>query len=132
MDDKSRKNKKLTFGKVLLILLIAVFVFIMFPRRQSILDGGTVYYTSGLGGIIYTVKHLHESVRENKTNYFRKGIRIYIFGRIVYEDSYVDYDHPEPTGLSPEYYEASRQLESAMDSWKNDSQESSTSAYEET
>ena len=54
--------------------------------------------------------------------YFRKGIRIRIFENVVYEDTYVDYDHPEPTGHSPEYYEASRQLESAMDSWKNDSQ----------
>ena len=122
MADKPEKKKELTIGKVVLIIIIAVFVFIMLPRRQSIRDGGTVYYDSGLGGFVYSVKQLHELVRENNVNYFRKGIRIYIFNKAVYEDSYIDYDHPEPTGHSPEYYEASRQFESAMDSWKNDSQ----------
>ena len=104
MADKPEKKKELTIGKVVLIILIAVFVFIMFPRRQSILDGGTVYYESWPLGIVYSVENLHEFVRENNDNYFRKGIRINIFNKAVYEDSYIDYEHPEPTGHSPEYY----------------------------
>ena len=122
MADKPEKKKELTIGKVVLIILIAVFVFIMFPRRYSMKDGGTVYYGSWPAYIIYSVQRVHELVQENNRKYFRKGIRIRIFENVVYEDTYVDYDHPEPTGHSPEYYEASRQLESAMDSWKNDSQ----------
>ena len=122
MADKPEKKKELTIGKVVLIILIAVFVFIMFPRRYSMKDGGTVYYGSWPEYIIYSVQRVHELVQENNIKYFRKGIRIRIFENVVYEDTYVDYDHPEPTGHSPEYYEASRQLESAMDSWKNDSQ----------
>lgn len=122
MADKPEKKKELTIGKVVLIILIAVFVFIMFPRRYSMKDGGTVYYGSWPAYIIYSVQRVHELVQENNRKYFRKGIRIRIFENVVYEDTYIDYDHPEPTGHSPEYYEASRQLESAMDSWKNDSQ----------
>ena len=122
MADKPEKKKELTIGKVVLIILIAVFVFIMFPRRYSMKDGGTVYYGSWPAYITYSVQRVHELVQENNRKYFRKGIRIRIFENVVYEDTYVDYDHPEPTGHSPEYYEASRQLESAMDSWKSNSQ----------
>ena len=102
MTDEPVKNKRITIGKVILLLLIAIFVFIMFPRRYSMKDGGTVYYGSWPA-------------------YIR------IFENVVYEDTYVDYDHPEPTGHSPEYYEASRQIESALGNTKSESESSSTS-----
>lgn len=127
MTDEPVKNKRITIGKVILLLLIAIFVFIMFPRRYSMKDGGTVYYGSWPAYIIYSVQRVHELVQENNRKYFRKGIRIRIFENVVYEDTYVDYDHPEPTGHSPEYYEASRQIESALGNTKSESESSSTS-----
>ena len=122
MTDEPVKNKRITIGKVIFLLLIAIFVFIMFPRRNSVLDGGTVYYESWPLGIVYSVEKLHEFVHEKNNNYIRKGNRIRILNKIVYEDSYVDYDHPLSNGHSPEYYEASRQLESALGNTKSESE----------
>ena len=114
MADKPEKKKELTIGKVVLIMLIAVFIFIMFPRRNSVLDGGTVYYESWPLGIVYSVENLHEFVSEKNNNYFGKGIRIRILHKIVYEDSYVDYDHPLSTDHDARIDEVNRTINSKL------------------
>ena len=114
MTEKTAEKKKLTIGKVVLILLIAVFVFIMVPRRQGIKDGGSVYYDSGLGGFVYSVKKLNEFVSERENNYLRKGIRIYVFGKVIYEDSYIDYDHPLSPSSDPQIDEVRRKINSKL------------------
>jgi len=101
MADLPTQKRRFTIGKVVLIVIAAIFVFIMFPRRNSVLDGGTVYYESWPLGIVYSVENLHEFVSEKNNNYFRKGIRIRILRKIVYEDSYVDYDHPLSRSSDP-------------------------------
>ena len=125
MADLPTKKRRLTIGKVVLIVITAIFVFIMFPRRNRVLDGGTVYYESWPLGIVYSVENLHEFVNEKNNNYFRKGIRIRILHKIVYEDSYVDYDHPLSNGHDTRIDEVNRIINSKLGIAESKSKESS-------
>lgn len=97
--DKKKSKSKI----VVTIILLAVFlVFLLFPRRNDLLDGGTVIYRSFAFGSIYQVEHLHRFYDENGYAYFEKGFIITVFGKEVFNNTYVDYEDGRPLEHSPE------------------------------
>lgn len=95
---KTEKNDKINFSVILVLLVIdlfmnAVLVFLLFPRRYSLLDGGTIIYESSHLGAIYSVEQLHELYSNNGYSSYTVGTKIYIFEKEIYNSAHVDYDH---------------------------------------
>lgn len=82
---------------VIIILLALMAVFIFFPRRHTLKDGGTVSYESCFSGVVYTIEQRH---RLQDDGYYENGIVIYIAGIEVYNDSSIDYSVPAETRSS--------------------------------
>lgn len=101
MADLPAKKRRLTIGKMVLILIAAVFVFIMFPRISVLKDGGTVCYESFPLGIIYEIQQRHSYIIEKGVTYQESGTIIYIFGKEIYNSSHIDYDHPAFLNILP-------------------------------
>ena len=121
------KNKNLSKRTTVILVIIAVFIFALFPRCRLIRDGGSVFYESIGGGMIYTVKMIHSlpsHVDENGYGYYEKGVVIIIFNKVVYSHVYTDYDDlaiaPHTTDIS----EIKRQIEEIMGGTKNTTQNS--------
>ena len=87
-------NKRKSFVKILIIILITLTVFILFPRTSVLKDGGTVCYESFPFGIIYEVQKRHSYITDNKVIYHERGTIVYIFGNEIYNSSHIDYEHP--------------------------------------
>lgn len=108
-----KKFTKKHMPKPLLIILIVIsvlLVFLLFPRRERLKDGGTVTYESFGFGAIYTIEKRHEIYSENGTDYYIVGTVIYVFGHEIYNNSHVDYDHPYNERVSDEELEEIRAL----------------------
>lgn len=89
---------------IALIVISVVLVFLLFPRRERLKDGGTVTYESFGVGAIYTIEKCHTIYSENGTDYYIVGTVIYVLGQEIYNDSHVDYDNPYNEKISDEEY----------------------------
>ena len=91
-----KKSSKKIIGIVIALILIVLYVF--FPRRFVLADGGSVAYASCLAGAVYQVTQLHRIASpfdENGVTYYEKGTVITVFHHEVYRNSYVDYNDPK-------------------------------------
>ena len=79
---------------VVLLLILAVLIFVLFPRKYIITDGGTVGYGSFPVPVIYSVENRHALCTENGTIYYEIGTVVKIFEIEIYNDAHIDYDHP--------------------------------------
>ena len=95
-----KKPNKVVVATIIVVAIILTVV--LFPRRNCLLDGGTVIYRSFAFGAIYQVEHLHRFYDENGYVYFEKGFIITVFGKEVFNNTYVDYDDGRPLEHSPE------------------------------
>ena len=95
MNEKS--NDKLS-GILLVvgIVISIILVFLLFPRRYLVLDGGSVQYESFGIGAIYSIEKRHAMCFENQTKYYEVGTIISIFRKEIYNDVHIDYDNPIP------------------------------------
>ena len=95
---KLRGNVK-TYSSLIVFLLVidivmnAVLVFLLFPRRDRLKDGGTVTYESFWFGSIYSIEKLHEIYFDGYYNSFRVGTIITVFGEEIYNSAHVDYSN---------------------------------------
>ncbi len=90
------RKKHSVVKTVVLIVVIAVLVFFLFPRKCHLKDGGTEIISSfpwGVG-IVYSIENRHSLHNENGNTYYEIGTIVKIFGIEVYNDAHVDYDHP--------------------------------------
>ena len=80
---------------VFCVLLAIMAIFLLFPRKYTYSDGGTVVYESFGFGAIYTIeqRHCYTSVLdENGYAYSEKGTVITVFGVEVYNNAEIDYN----------------------------------------
>lgn len=114
MNNKSAKKHMSKQLIITFIVIFIVFVFLLFPRRDCLKDGGTITYESFWVGAIYTIEKRHEIYSENGTGYYIIGTVIYLFGNEIYNDAHVDYDHPYKERLPDEEY---REIEAIASSF---------------
>ena len=90
-----KRNKTI---KIVVLILVALLVFVLFfPLKLYLKDGGTVEYVGCLGAT-YSVSKLHRLSNDPDGNAcYEVGTVIKVFGIEVYNDSYIDYDHPVKT-----------------------------------
>ena len=100
MSDMTNNKKNNKLMKAIFISVAAILTILLFPMVEMIKDGGTRIYTSRLG--IYRIVKYKELRGGPETvidgvNYtfpgttrYRKGISINLFGKIVYENTYID------------------------------------------
>ena len=89
--EKPKDLKKITVT----VIIVAIAIFLLFPRIYSFKDGGTVVYASFGFGIIYRVEQRHRlpsTVDENGYGYYENGTVISIFGIEIYNNAKTDYD----------------------------------------
>ena len=91
---------------IVLLLILAVLIFVLFPRKYMLTDGGTVIYGSFPVAVIYSVEDRHALCSENGTTYYE------IFGIEIYNDAHIDYDHPQ--GTAEQVNEAIESFSAAM------------------
>ena len=90
-----KKHNKIAIGIIIALILLAVFVF--FPRRFVLADGGSVAYASCFAGAVYQITQLHRvsPFDDNGVAYYEKGTVITVFHQEIYKDTYIDYDDPK-------------------------------------
>ena len=90
------KEKLKNLKRIIVIaIIVALAVFVLFPRRYAYLDGGSVAYGSFDYGFIYRVEQRHRlpSIEdETGYGYYENGTAIYIFGIEIYSNAKTDYN----------------------------------------
>ena len=76
MSKETKKNKQVKIFIICLAVVLSVFV--LFPRRFQLLDGGTIGYGGFMG--IYTVEDRNRLTTINGETYYETGTVISIFG----------------------------------------------------
>jgi hypothetical protein len=118
MKNRVKKNNK-SLIIIFLIVLIALFVFLLFPRKIYLKDGGTVLYQSVGLGYIYQVEQRHRIYTEGNYSYYEIGTRVMIFRMDIFDDIHVDYDNPSPLERSPEIESANSEIDDIFASMHN-------------
>jgi len=80
---------------IVLITIVFLIVFLLFPRRYNYLDGGSVAYGSVGLGFIYRVEQRHRLpsiVDAEGYGYYENGTVITVFGIEIYNDAHTDFD----------------------------------------
>lgn len=109
-----KMNSKRFFIGVLL-LFISLVVFLLFPRKRELLDGGTIRYESCGWGALYMIEYRHCLCYETGRTYYEIGTLITVLGTELYNDIHIDYDNPINAEPSPEdINELNIAIESAM------------------
>lgn len=85
-----KKTKKIVL--IVLLAVVAILNFLLFPRRYRVLDGGSVFYQSAGFGFIYSIEIRHELSRD----YYEVGTVIQVFGKEIFNNTHLDYDDPLP------------------------------------
>lgn len=90
------KNKEKGKGmtKVIVIAVLIILIFLLFPRRYSLKDGGSVIWGSIGYGCIYTIELRHKlpiSVDERGYGYYENGVIISVLGITIFNNSSTDY-----------------------------------------
>ena len=100
---KKQEINRQTKRKVVIIIVVSVLlVFLLFPRKHELKDGGTIMYCSIAFGAIYQVEQRHCFYEEVGTVYYEVGTVVTIFGLEVFNNAHVDYEHGYPLKHSPE------------------------------
>lgn len=107
---KPRKKRIVT-----IILVVVLLVFLLFPRRFDIKDGGSVLYC-GFAGIVYQVEQRHRIYDLPGYAAYEVGTVVRIFFIEVFNNSHVDYEHARPLGHSPEVEALDKELGSLYES----------------
>ena len=76
MNKETKKNKAVKIFIICLAVVLSVFV--LFPRRFQLLDGGTIGYGGFMG--VYTVEDRNRLTTINGQTYYETGKVISIFG----------------------------------------------------
>ena len=76
MNKEKEKNKAVKIFIICLAVVLSVFV--LFPRRFQMLDGGTIGYGGFMG--IYTIEDRNRLTMKNGEIYYETGTVISIFG----------------------------------------------------
>ena len=88
-----RAKKKPNKGVVATTIVVAIILtVVLFPRRNCLLDGGTVIYRSIAFERLYQVEHRHRLYDEAGYVYYEKGYIVTLFGMEVFNNVYVDYN----------------------------------------
>ena len=85
-----KKTKKIVL--IVLLAVVAILNFLLFPRRYRVLDGGSVFYQSAGFGFIYSIEIRHELSRD----YYEVGTVIQVFGKEIFNNTHLDYDDTLP------------------------------------
>lgn len=110
-----RAKKKPNKGVVATIIVVAIILtVVLFPRRNCLLDGGTVIYRSIAFGSIYQVEHLHRFYDEAGYVYYEKGYIVTLFGKEVFNNTYVDYEDGRPLEHSPEVEVCNKEIDKVL------------------
>ena len=117
MNIRSKKHKN-KFFHIAFMLVLAILVFLLFPRVTCQLDGGSAQYFSFGGGLIYYIDRRHSFYEEGGNIYYQVGSIIYIFGHEVFNNVHVDYSHLSVETHSSEYYEIREEVNSILFSTK--------------
>jgi len=99
---------------IFLILLFAIVVFVLFPRKNTLKDGGTVIYESFGFGAFYQIENRHRLYYEANNLYYEKGTVISLFGIEVFNTAEIDYDHPFEDGVPYADVEINSEIESFL------------------
>ena len=120
-----QRNKALKFAIILFILLLVVFsVFILFPRKYTLLDGGTHVYESFGFGAIYKIEDRHRICSEDGFSYYEVGKVITVLDHEIYNNAHIDYESKSVSYHSPEVMENQRIIDEYFDSLERNSQTS--------
>ena len=96
MENKSHLKRLYKSFITVLVVVLALAAFVLYPRGPyGITDGGSELYL-GLGGIysVMFLNQLPDSFDENGKGYYQTGIEITVLGKLVYEDRHPDYSKP--------------------------------------
>ena len=120
-----QRNKALKFAFILIILLLVVFsVFILFPRKYTLLDGGTHVYESFGFGAIYKIEDRHRICSEDGYSYYEVGKVNTVLDHEIYNNAHIDYESKSVSYHSPEVMENQRKIDDYFDSLERNSQTS--------
>ncbi len=109
---KTKKHKKVVSALIIISVLISVFL--LFPRMNYQLDGGSAQYYSFGGGLIYYIDSRHSFYEEGGNIYYQVGCIIYIFGHEVFNNVHVDYSHLAVEKNDAEFNELDKEIESIL------------------
>ena len=120
-----QRNKTLKFAFILFIVLLVIFsVFILFPRKYPLLDGGTRVYESFGFGAIYMIEDRHRICSEDGYSYYEVGKVITVLDHEIYNNAHIDYESKSVSYHSPEVMENQRIIDEYFDSLERNSQTS--------
>ena len=120
-----QRNKTLKFAFILFIVLLVIFsVFILFPRKYTLLDGGTRVYESFGFGAIYMIEDRHRICSEDGYSYYEVGKVITVLDHEIYNNAHIDYESKSVSYHSPEVMENQRIIDEYFDSLERNSQTS--------
>ena len=108
--EKPKDLKKITVT----VIIVAIAIFLLFPRIYSFKDGGTVVYASFGFGLLYSVEQRHRLYDEAGYAYYEIGTVITIFGIEVYNNAHVDYEHGHSLEHSPEVEAANKEIDKVL------------------
>lgn len=102
MSNKSNYKMNKALLMIFAIAICILVVFVLFPRRYGLQDGGTIRYESFGFGAMYSVELRHRINTQGEHSYYETGTIVTIFGLEAYNDTQIDYDNPISTGHTPE------------------------------
>ena len=107
--------------KILIIIVVCVvatvFVFVLFLRKYTYLDGGTTGYRGFM--YLYSIENRLEFVVVDGNNYYNDGIVISVLGIKIYDETSVDFSQKAADEHTPEVESLREEIESAMSSNSN-------------
>lgn len=92
----THKGKMATLRFILISLTALLIIFLLFPRKYTYLDGGSVAYGSVGLGFIYRVEQRHRTpsiVDADGYGYYENGTVISVFGIEIYNNAHTDYNN---------------------------------------
>lgn len=110
-----RAKKKPNKGVVTTIIVVAIILtVVLFPRRNCLLDGGTVIYRSIAFERLYWVEHRHRLYDEAGYVYYEKGYIVTLFGMEVFNNVYVDYNDGHSLEHPPEVEAMNKEIDRVL------------------
>ena len=108
-----KKHRKTTIV-IIILVFVAFSVFLIFPRKYQLLDGGSTGYRGFM--YIYSIEDRCSFVSLDGEYYYEKGTVITIFGIEIYNGTKIDTTQTAIGHHSPEAEMADELLESFFES----------------
>ena len=110
-----RAKKKPNKGVVATTIVVAIIItVVLVPRRNCLLDGGTVIYRSIAFERLYQVEHRHRLYDEAGYVYYEKGYIVTLFGMEVFNNVYVDYNDGHSLEHPPEVEAMNKEIDRVL------------------